>query len=118
MELMEQIKSEMRQVYVQDEKPIVVAFSGGKDSSLMLTLLWDVLLELPENLRNKTVHIMSSNTGVEVPVMEEYLERTLMKIEREAAKQSIPIQVHRVKPNMKNNFWVRTLRKGDTFFHS
>lgn len=112
MELMEQIKNEMRKVYLQDEKPIVCTFSGGKDSSLMLTLLWDMLLELPENMRHKTVHLMSSDTGVEVPVMAEYLERTLIKIERKSAKQNLPIKVHRVKPSMKNNFWVKILGRG------
>lgn len=109
---MEQIKNEMRKVYLQDEKPIVCTFSGGKDSSLMLTLLWDMLLELPENMRHKTVHLMSSDTGVEVPVMAEYLERTLIKIERKSAKQNLPIKVHRVKPSMKNNFWVKILGRG------
>lgn len=113
MDIFVQIKEEMRKVYLQDKKPIVIGFSGGKDSSLLLTLLWEVLLEIPENLRHKTVHVMNSNTGVEAPVMEEYTDRTLMKIERKAAKERIPIQVHRVFPKTKDNFWYRILGRGN-----
>lgn len=112
MDLMEQIKNEMKKVYLQDSKPICVGFSGGKDSSLMLTLLWDMLLELPEHLRQKKVHILSANTGVEVPVMEEYLERTLMKIERKSRQDRLPIHLHRVGPKIKNNFFVKVLGRG------
>lgn len=113
MDIMVQIKEEMKKVYLRDGLPIVVGFSGGKDSSLLLTLLWEVLLELPEYMRHKTVHIMNSNTGVEAPIMEEYTERTLIKIERKAAKQNLPIVVHRVKPSKKDNFWHRVLGRGN-----
>jgi DNA sulfur modification protein DndC len=113
MELIEQIKEEMKKVYTKDSLPIVVAFSSGKDSSLVLTLLWEMLLELPKKERTKTVHIMTSDTGVETPIFSEFVERTLTKIERKAKQQELPIIVHRVKPSIKNNFWVRILGRGN-----
>jgi DNA sulfur modification protein DndC len=113
MELFEQIKEEMKKVYLADGKPIVLGFSGGKDSSLLLTLLWEMLLELPADKRMKTVHVMNSDTLVEAPVMSEYVDRTLIKIERKAALQGLPIQVHRVRPKMKDRFFYRVLGRGN-----
>lgn len=113
MDKIDQIKEEMRKVYLKDNVPICIGFSGGKDSSLLLTLLWEVLMDLPSQLLHKKVHVMNSNTGVEAPIMEEYTERTLMKIERKASKQNLPIVVHRVKPSKKDNFWHRVLGRGN-----
>lgn len=113
MDIFVQIKEEMKKVYLRDRKPIALAFSGGKDSSLMLTLLWEMLLELPKHLRTKTVHVMNSNTGVEAPVMEQYMENTLLKIENQALIDCLPIQVMRVKPSKKDNFWYRVLGRGN-----
>lgn len=112
MDIFEQIKEEMKKVYLRDSKPICILFSGGKDSSLVLTLLWDVLLELPEKLRTKTVHVMTSDTLVEAPVMAEYVERTLQKIKSSAIEQNLPIQVHCVQPKMKDRFFVKALGRG------
>lgn len=112
MDITQQIKEAIKYNYLNDERKQVVLFSGGKDSSYLLTLFWEVLLELPEHLRTKTVYIMNSDTGVEAPIMAEYVDRTLKKIERKAALQGLPIVVERVKPNMKNNFWYRILGRG------
>lgn len=112
MDIFEQIKDEMRKVYLEDLRPILVAYSGGKDSSCLLTLLWDVLIELPLEKRVKPVHIITSDTGVETPAMSKYVSRSLMKIERKAKLQQLPIEVHLVKPKMKNSFWVKVLGRG------
>lgn len=112
MDLTQQIKEEMRKNYINDSRVQVVLFSGGKDSSFLLTLLWEVLLELPKELRTKTIYVMSSNTGVEAPIMEEYLIATLDKIEQSARNQDLPIVVIRAEPSYKDNFWYRTLGGG------
>ncbi|KZE67926.1 hypothetical protein AWM68_17280 [Fictibacillus phosphorivorans] len=112
MDMIDQIKEEMRKVYLQDKKPIVVLYSGGKDSSLVLTLLWEMLLELPAEQRTKTVHVMLSDTGVELPNISEYVDRCLIKIERKAKHDGLPIVVHRAKPKMKQNFWYKVLGRG------
>ncbi|QCJ45447.1 hypothetical protein FAY30_26240 (plasmid) [Bacillus sp. S3] len=112
MDITQQVKEAIKQNYLTDERKQVVLFSGGKDSSYLLTLFWEALLELPEHLRTKTVYVMNSDTGVEAPIMAEYVDRTLMKIERKAALQGLPIEVVRVKPSMKNNFWHKFLGRG------
>ena len=112
LDIMEQIRADMKKVYLQDNKPICLLFSGGKDSSLLLTLLWDVLLTLPKELLTKTVHVMTSETGVETPLMEGYVDSVLDRIENAATKDSLPIIVHRVKPDRTNNLWYKLLGKG------
>jgi DNA sulfur modification protein DndC len=115
MELFQQIKEEMKKVYLTDNKPICIAWSGGKDSSLLLTLSWEMLLELPPEKRTKTIHVINSDTLVETPAMSDYTNRTLDRIEREAAIQGggLPIKVHRVRPKMKDRFFYRVLGRGN-----
>lgn len=112
MDITQQIKEMLKENYLTDPRVQVILFSGGKDSSYLLTLFWEVLLDLPEYQRTKTVHIMTSDTGVEAPIMAEYVEQTLVKIENQAKIDCLPILVHRVKPIMKDNFWVRTIGRG------
>ncbi|MEI2356685.1 phosphoadenosine phosphosulfate reductase domain-containing protein [Mesobacillus zeae] len=108
----QQIKTMLKENYLNDWRKTVILYSGGKDSSYLLTLFWEMLLELPPNLRTKTVHIMTADTGVEAPVMSDYLNRCLMKIKQAAAADRLPIEVELVKPSMRNNFWYRVLGRG------
>ncbi|RHW35949.1 hypothetical protein D1B31_17815 [Neobacillus notoginsengisoli] len=112
MDITQQVKEAIKQNYLTDNRKQAVLFSAGKDSSYLLTLFWEVLLELPAHLRTKTVYVMNSDTGVEAPIMSDYVNSTLRKIEQQAALQGLPIVVVRVKPNMKNNFWYRILGRG------
>lgn len=111
-EIMDEIKEEMKRVYLKDELPIVVSYSGGKDSNLVLTLLWETLLTIPVEKRTKTVHVISSDVGVEVPDMEDYLHSALLKIQHHAVKENLPIKIHTVKPDLKNRFFVKVLGRG------
>lgn len=47
MDIYTQIKEEMKKVNLSRDS-CFVGYSGGKDSSAMLTLLWDAIYELPE----------------------------------------------------------------------
>ncbi|HEY8218809.1 MAG TPA: hypothetical protein VIF86_01800, partial [Methylobacter sp.] len=63
----------LRENFLADNRPWVVAYSGGKDSTLVLQLVYEMLLSLtPE--QQKPVHIISSDTRVEAPNIEEYLQ--------------------------------------------
>lgn len=110
LDLMDQIKSEMKKVYLEQRQLIVLTYSGGKDSSLVLKLFWEMLMSLPVSKRTKTVHLLTSDTGVEAPIMEDYLYRTLAKIKKAAAEQQLPIQIHVAKP--KKSFWFKILGRG------
>ena len=46
----------IRNLYLSDEIPWVVGYSGGKDSSATLQLVWLALSKLSEKQRFKPVH--------------------------------------------------------------
>lgn len=78
----------------------------------MLTLLWDAISELSLEDRTKLIHILTSEVGVETPVMTAYISRTLKKIQKNTVKQNIPFIVHSVRPLMKDSYWYKLLGRG------
>ncbi len=63
------IQEQIRTVYSADDRPWVIGYSGGKDSTTALQLIWYSLAELPPEKRKKTVHVIASDTLVETPVI-------------------------------------------------
>ena len=49
----EDIIEEMTYVYKHDNRPWLIGYSGGKDSSLLVSLVVEVVMRLPEYERNK-----------------------------------------------------------------
>ena len=63
----------LKKEYLADSRPWVVTFSGGKDSTTVLQLVIEMILQLrKENKDTKKVYIVSSDTGVEMPIIEDY----------------------------------------------
>ena len=56
-------KKALKESYLADGRPWVVAYSGGKDSTLVLQLVYEVLVELGREAV-KPVYIVSSDTQV------------------------------------------------------
>ncbi len=50
--------SEVQRIYCSDKRPWVIGYSGGKDSSAVMTLVYLALLGLPPELRNKQVFVL------------------------------------------------------------
>ncbi len=61
------IFDEIRHVYLSDNRPWIVGFSGGKDSTCMVQLVWHALSELPVEKLQKKIYVISSDTLVELP---------------------------------------------------
>ncbi|PGT83248.1 hypothetical protein COD11_13005 [Bacillus sp. AFS040349] len=97
---------------MRDDVPISLAFSAGKDSTLLLLLLWEMLSSLDVNERKKKVHLITSDTGVETPDMEKYVSSALDCIQKSAIEQQIPIETTLMKPSLKQSFWWKILGKG------
>ncbi len=81
-----QSRQYLKTLYQQDNRPWVVAFSGGKDSTLVLQLICEMLLELGEQA-NKKIFVISSDTRVEAPNVSAYLARAIQAL-RDYAKLS------------------------------
>ena len=60
---------EIQTLYRMDSRPWVVGFSGGKDSTAVLQLIYQSIENLPAEERQKPVFVISSDTLVETPMV-------------------------------------------------
>jgi DNA sulfur modification protein DndC len=99
------------------DRPWIIGFSGGKDSTVLLTLVWIALLRIrkempfPFQLRRK-VYVVCNDTMVENPIIEAYVDDVLAIISKEARNQDLPIIVQKTTPKLDESFWVNVIGKG------
>ena len=103
---------EIRALYLADDIPWVVGYSGGKDSTAVLQLVWTALRELPAEQRGKPVHVISTDTLVENPVVARWVSTSLETMEASATRDALPIEPHRLTPDVANTFWVNLIGRG------
>lgn len=111
----EGMKETIRNLYLSDDIPWVIGFSGGKDSSATLQLVWLALEELPKAKLNKTVHIINTDTMVESPVVAKWAAESLKQMQDTAKKKGLPFLTHRLTPKIQNTFWVNLIGRGYPF---
>src|SRR5690606_15914489 len=100
------LAEEIQELYLADEVPWVIGYSGGKDSTAVLQLVWLALQNLPEERRAKPVHVISTDTLVENPIVASWVTQSLTVMEKAAAEQGLPMIPHRLTPDVKDTFWV------------
>lgn len=81
-ETIEGMMETVRNLYLADSIPWVIGYSGGKDSTATLELVWLAIKELPEEKRLKPIHIINTDTLVESPVVSKWVEKSLEKMMR------------------------------------
>jgi len=108
----EETLEEIRRVYLADDRPWVIGFSGGKDSTVALQLVWYALRGLEPAERRKHVYVISGDTQVETPVIIDYLTEALDLINEHAEEEGLPISAHKVTPELDESFWVNLIGKG------
>lgn len=106
------VVEQTQQLYSADSVPWVVGYSGGKDSTSVLQLVWLALSRLPKEQRTKDVHVISTDTLVENPVVAAWVTHSLDVLADEAAKQELPITPHRLTPAVTDTFWVNLIGRG------
>lgn len=102
----------IKQVYMEDNIPWICGYSGGKDSSAVVQLVWMALRQLPNEKRTKTVHVISTDTMVESPVVSLWAGESINKMRAAATAELLPIIPHRLTPQLKNTFWVNLIGRG------
>jgi DNA sulfur modification protein DndC len=109
----QQIIAEIQDLYLSDSLPWVVGYSGGKDSTASLQLIWNAIANLPADRRRfKPVHVISTDTMVENPVIALWVRASLLKMNIAASEQGLNIQSHPLSPTLENRFWVNLIGKG------
>ncbi len=107
-----QVVEEMKALYLADSIPWVVGYSGGKDSTAVLQLVWRAIGELSPAQRSKPIHVISTDTLVENPVVARWVTTSLERMAESARDQSLPIEPHRLTPDVASTFWVNLIGRG------
>lgn len=113
--IIEGMQETIRNLYLADDIPWVIGYSGGKDSTAALQLVWLSLASLPAEKLKKNVHIINTDTMVESPVVAKWAMNSLKKMDEAAEEQGLPFITHRLTPKTDNTFWVNLLGRGYPF---
>jgi len=103
---------EIQEVYKGDNRPWVIGYSGGKDSTSVLQLIWMALAKLPKDELKKPIYVISSNTLVETPVVANHVLKSIEKISKAGEKEKLPFKGVIVEPKTSQSFWVNVLGRG------
>lgn len=106
------ILEEMKMVYRNDNRPWVIGYSGGKDSTTVVQLAFMMLQQLSPIERHKDIYIVSSDTLIENPIVLGYLKENSKLINDGAKKLGLPLYSHMVHPEYSNSYWANIIGKG------
>lgn len=113
MEKFGDIKNEIFDEYNQEHSiPWVIGYSGGKDSTLLVHLVLEVLSDIPKSERKREVWVIGNDTLVESPLVIKHLKDSIKKIERAAVAYGMPVKIKITEPEVEKNFWVNLIGRG------
>jgi len=107
----EQIKLEIKDAYCKDQIPWVIAYSGGKDSTMTVQIVLETISEMVKK-PEKEIHILYADTKVELPPVVANAKTFLEKIEKWAKEKDLPVKTKILNPPLEESFFVLVLGKG------
>jgi DNA sulfur modification protein DndC len=106
------IRDTLSRLYIEDDRPWLVGFSGGKDSTMLASLVFDAVLSIPAAQRKKPVSILCTDTRVEIPAIVEMVEGTLTRMQKVSQQNNLNIEVNFLRPPPEQSFWVNVIGRG------
>ncbi len=103
---------EVQNLYCLDSIPWVIGYSGGKDSTAVLQLIWNAIAALPPKKRSKIIYIITTDTLVENPIVSTWVRNSIKYIKSAAQAQGLPFEPHLLHPVVTETFWVGLIGKG------
>lgn len=113
-ELMEEAREDILSAYLDEslEGPCMVGFSGGKDSTLTLKLVFEAVSVLPVEMRKREIHVVCTDTMVETPLVHEHMKRQMQQIKLYVEENKIPAKVQMLHRELKDSYFYVVLGKG------
>jgi len=122
--MFQEIRTCLRQLYLEDERPWLVGFSGGKDSTMLASLIFDAVLSIPTEQRKKPISVLCTDTRVEIFAIAEMIEGTLDRMRKCSEQNNLNIEAN-VAPTLRSaraglkagattneSFWVNIIGRG------
>ena len=106
------LHEEIRELYTSDNIPWIIGYSGGKDSTAILQLVWDAITALPLDKRQKNIYIITTDTLVENPVIASWVSASHDLMRHAADEKSLPFKPMLLKPHIDESFWVNLIGRG------
>lgn len=103
---------EIRELYTSDVAPWIIGYSGGKDSTAILQLIWDAIAVLPLDKRQKNLYIITTDTLVENPVVAKWVIASHDLMRHAADEKSLPFKPILLRPRVNESFWVNLIGRG------
>ncbi|MBC6416938.1 MAG: DNA phosphorothioation system sulfurtransferase DndC, partial [Rhodospirillales bacterium] len=107
------IRADLLEEYCQDHAvPWVVGYSGGKDSTLVAHLVFEMLMQLPPSRRHRPVHVVANDTLVESPLVVRHIAESIEEIANAASAFGLPAIATITRPAATQSFWVNLIGRG------
>ncbi|MDD3472940.1 MAG: DNA phosphorothioation system sulfurtransferase DndC [Syntrophaceae bacterium] len=108
----EKLVKKIQTIYLSDQVPWIIGYSGGKDSTAVLQLVWMAIAQLPEDKRIKPIYAITNDTLVENPVVALWVDASLGTMKKTAKEKGLPIIPKKLTPEIEDTFWVKLLGQG------
>ena len=107
------IRAELLDEYRQNHaSPWIIGYSGGKDSTLVAHLVFEMLMHLPPSQRTRPIHIVANDTLVESPLVVQHIKDSVREIGNAAAAFGLPVVTRITTPAPDQSFWVNLIGRG------
>ena len=107
------VRETMRTEFTRDHgDPWIVAYSGGKDSTLLLHLVWEIAAVQPPGEPRRPIYVVSNDTLVESPLVIRHLRQSLAVIRDAVRNTGLPITIKVTEPCIDQTFWVNVIGRG------
>ena len=88
------VQRDIREEYLAaNTDPWIIGYSGGKDSTLLTRLVFEMLLDLAPSDRTRPVHLLCNDTLVESPILMACIDRMHARLQAAADSLSLPVRV-------------------------
>lgn len=96
--------------YKKNSLDWTIGYSGGKDSTALLKLAYNAFSEIKNP--TKFVNVVYCDTGVEIPIVKDYVAKTFKELSKESKENNILINYKIITPPIEDRFFVKVIGRG------